>query len=449
MSHEHKSWCDVPPGLAELVNALQTLTVIRALKLLSHLIDRDNIEKEKQEDTDAVIQVAQQVCDMLKEVTITGPARTLPASWRDEHLNICLQIFKSNVSIHDDLSVRYWNKNAFRDAEKANSTSKLLMDEASNFKWKIEQSARCSICKDDTCGPGSDGGQWANIIMKYGELYADLRKRIFSHEEIIRKRLENDPAYQKKTAMKEKLERRKKMQEKRGRASDAVLPPSEEQLAKQKEAAERAMAELLEEEHREAEKKATEKKKKEKEEAERQKRGGQTRKSHREEENRKKAAEEAERQKQLEREEEMLRTKTEEEERRQEEEERKQKEQAARLRDEEEAARRAQEELLVSLLPALSPALVSSRTPQEHHKRPTRASQEHDIVSSSGAGAARRAELDAAGTAQGVAAEAWLQGRIFAYQTLHKATRGFAKRLGSGGFGSVFEGTLACGTQVA
>ena len=35
-------------------------------------------------------------------------------------------------------------------------TSKLLMDEASNFKWKIEQSARCSICKDDTCGPGSD-----------------------------------------------------------------------------------------------------------------------------------------------------------------------------------------------------------------------------------------------------------------------------------------------------
>ena len=105
MSHEHKSWCDVPPGLAELVNALQTLTVIRALKLLSHLIDRDNIEKEKQEDTDAVIQVAQQVCDMLKEVTITGPARTLPASWRDEHLNICLQIFKSNVSIHDDLSL--------------------------------------------------------------------------------------------------------------------------------------------------------------------------------------------------------------------------------------------------------------------------------------------------------------------------------------------------------
>ena len=113
-----------------------------------------------------------------------------------------------------------------------------------------------------------------------------------------------------------------------------------------------------------------------------------------------------------------------------------------------EAARRTEEELLVSLLPALSPALVSSRTPQEHHKRPTRASQEHDIVSSSGAGAARRAELDAAGTAQGVAAEAWLQGRIFAYQTLHKATRGFAKRLGSGGFGSVFEGTLACGTQV-
>ena len=113
-----------------------------------------------------------------------------------------------------------------------------------------------------------------------------------------------------------------------------------------------------------------------------------------------------------------------------------------------EAARRAEEELLVSLLPALSPALVSSRTPQEHHKRPTRASQEHDIGSSSGAGAARRAELDAAGTAQGAAAEAWLQGRIFAYQTLHKATRGFAKRLGSGGFGSVFEGTLACGTQV-
>ena len=82
MSHEHKSWCDVPPSLAELVNALQALTVIRALKLLSHLIDRDKIEKEKQEDTDAVIQVAQQECEQLDGQQRDEPARDQRRVWR-------------------------------------------------------------------------------------------------------------------------------------------------------------------------------------------------------------------------------------------------------------------------------------------------------------------------------------------------------------------------------
>ena len=133
-----------------------------------------------------------------------------------------------------------------------------------------------------------------------------------------------------------------------------------------------------------------------------------------------------------------------------------------------EAARRAEDEVLASLLPALSPALVSSSTSgagavtgaeldkaqQERAPSPAASAgvappSETGASLASGHGRAKAMNRSANQEVQGVAAEALLQGRFFDYQTLHEATRGFAKRLGSGGFGSVFEGTLACGTQVA
>ena len=106
----------VPKFLAESVAAVQALTVTKGLKLLANFIDRDKIEKEKQEDTDAVMQIAQQVCQVLQESAFRGPARTCPLNFRDEHLNICLQLFKINVAIHDDLSVRHalWGRTVGR-----------------------------------------------------------------------------------------------------------------------------------------------------------------------------------------------------------------------------------------------------------------------------------------------------------------------------------------------
>ena len=281
----------VPKFFAESVAAVQALTVTKGLKLLANFIDRDKIARGEQEDTDAVMQIAQQVCQVLQESAFRGPARTCPLNFRDEHLNICLQLFKINVAIHDDLSVRHWNKNSFREAEQCNSSSKQLMDEASDYKCKVfNVTQQCSNCKNRTCGDGTDGGQWQDIMKQYGELYADLHKRIHSHEEIIRKRLDKDPEYQRKKEMQKKLQSRRNNKTKASGsnaegAGAIMLPPSEEQVAKEKAAADEAMRELLEEEEKAA---AAEKKK-------RDAKAGKERK--------KKAAEEAERKKKEEEEE--------------------------------------------------------------------------------------------------------------------------------------------------
>jgi hypothetical protein len=277
----------VPKFFAESVAAVQALTVTKGLKLLANFIDRDKIEKEKQEDTDAVMQIAQQVCQVLQESAFRGPARTCPLNFRDEHLNICLQLFKINVAIHDDLSVRHWNKNSFREAEQCNSYSKVLMDEASDFKCKVfNVTQQCSNCKNRTCGDGTDGGQWQDIMKQYGDLYAELHKRILSHEEIIRKRLDKDPEYQRTKAMQKKLRSRRNNKTKAsGSNAEGAGAPSEEQVAKERAAADEAMRELLEEEEKAA---AAEKKKRD---------------AKAEKERKKKAAEEAERKKKEEEEE--------------------------------------------------------------------------------------------------------------------------------------------------
>ena len=214
---------------AQGINALQALTVIKALQLLDTLTDRS--EKDKHDDTEAILHIYHLTCTLLQESTYEGPLRTCPLSWRDNYRRICQRMFLHHASTHDEQSVRFVNQNSVTAAEKSNSAAKNLMDEASAYKRKIDAHNLCSACDGTIC---SDSKEFKEGQTQLDKQFDDLRTRIFRHEEAIRERLDKDPQYLSRKKLAEQRERKARKKGALSNESDHTIKvkPSDEEYAK-------------------------------------------------------------------------------------------------------------------------------------------------------------------------------------------------------------------------
>ena len=202
---------DVPHACAEIVNAMHYLTAHAALTGLLNLTDRT--EKDKQDDTDAIMHITEEICRTLQESTdgaFMGPSRALPSQWRDKYRHACFRVFYHGAQSYDEQSVKLVNQNSFLDAQKCNSSATRLLDAYSDFMRRMESN---SVCKVTHCLNCIGDPKELEIVQKStNKQWCDLHHRLLKHEEIISERLEKDPNHKKRMELQKKMKSKARKQ---------------------------------------------------------------------------------------------------------------------------------------------------------------------------------------------------------------------------------------------
>jgi hypothetical protein len=202
---------DVPHVCAEIVNAMHYLTASAALNVLFNLTDRT--EKDKQDDTDAIIHITEGICRTLQESTdgaFMGPSRALPSQWRDKYRHACFRVFYHGAQSYDEQSVKLVNQNSFLDAQKCNLSASRLLNASSDFMRRMESN---SVCKVTHCLNCIGDPKELEIVQKStSKQWSDLNQRLFKHQAHIHDRLEKDPNYKKRMELQKKMKTKARKQ---------------------------------------------------------------------------------------------------------------------------------------------------------------------------------------------------------------------------------------------
>jgi len=202
---------DVPHACAEIVNAMHYLTAYAALHGLTILTDRT--EKDKQDDTDAIMHITEGICRTLQESTdggFMGPARALPSRWSDEYRKKCYLAFYHGAETYDQQSVKLVNQSSFLDAQKCNLSAFRLLEAASDFFRRKESN---SVCNVTHCLHCIGDPKELEIVQKLtNKQLGDLHHRLIKHQQHIHERLEKDPNYKKRMELQKKMKSKARKQ---------------------------------------------------------------------------------------------------------------------------------------------------------------------------------------------------------------------------------------------
>ena len=209
---------DVPHACAEIVNAMHYLTTHAALTVLLNLTDRT--EKDKQDDTDAIMHITEGICRTLQESTdgaFMGPVRVLPSRWRDKYRHACFRPFLHGAQSYDEQSVKLVNQSSFLDAQKCNESAGRLLSAASDFMQRMDSNSVCKVtycltCIDDIKSCIGDVTELEIVQKSTNKQLSDLHHRLFKHQAYIQEKLEKDPNYKKRMELQKKMKSKARKQ---------------------------------------------------------------------------------------------------------------------------------------------------------------------------------------------------------------------------------------------